>query len=45
MTILEQQFLLVDGRLQIKDGVTMVKAERCERLWDAGPKIESHDFY
>ena len=45
MTILEQQFLLVDGRLQIQDGVTTVKAERCEKVWDAGPKIESHDFY
>ena len=45
MTILEQPFLLVDGRLQIQDGVTSVKAERCEGLWRAGPDVESHDFH
>ncbi len=43
--ILEQPFLLVDGRLQIQDGVTSVKADRCQGLWDAGPDVESHDFH
>ena len=45
MTILEQPFLLVEGRLQIQDRVTSVKAERCESLWTAGPEVESHDFH
>ena len=45
MTILEQPFLLVEGRLQIQDRVTSVKAERCEGLWTAGPEVESHDFH
>ena len=44
MIILEQPFLLVEGRLQIQDGVTSVKAERCQGLWNAGPDVESHDF-
>ena len=43
--ILEQPFLLVEGRLQNQDGVTSVKAERCQGLWDAGPDVESHDFH
>lgn len=45
MLILEQPFLLIDGRLQIQDGVTSVKAERCQGLWTAGPDVESHDFH
>ena len=45
MTILEQPFLLVEGWLQIRDGVTSVKADRCEGLWRAGPDVESHDFH
>ena len=44
-TILEQPFLLVEGQLQIQDGVTSVKAERCQGLWHAGPDVESHDFH
>ena len=44
MIILEQSFLLIDGRLQIQDGVTSVKAERCQGLWATGPDVESHDF-
>ena len=43
--ILEQSFLLVDGRLQIQDGVTSVKADRFQKLWNASPATESHDFY
>lgn len=45
MVILEQPFLLVEGRLQIQDGVTSVKAERCQGLWTTGPDVESHDFH
>ena len=45
VTILEQPFLLVEGRLQIQDGVTSVKAERCLGLWSSGPDVESHDFH
>ena len=45
MTILEQPFLLVEGWLQIQDGVTSVKAEQCQGLWSAGPDVESHDFH
>ncbi len=44
-TILDQPFLLVEGRLQIQDGVISIKAERCRRLWTAGPDIESHNFH
>lgn len=43
--ILEQSFLLVEGRLQIQDGVTSVKADRFKKLWNASPDVESHDFY
>ena len=45
MTILEQPFLLVEGRLQIQDRVVSVKAERCQGLWAAGPDVDSHDFH
>ena len=45
LTILEQPFLLVEGRLQIQDGVTSVKAERCHGLWTTGPDVASHDFH
>ncbi len=45
MTILEHPFLLVEGRLQIQDGVTSVQAERCQGLWGTGPDVESHDFH
>ena len=43
--ILDQLFLLVEGRLQIQEGVTAVKAERCQGLWSAGLEIEAHDFH
>jgi error-prone DNA polymerase len=45
LTILEQPFLLVEGQLQIQDGVTSVKAERCHGLWATGPDVASHDFH
>ena len=45
MTILEQPFLLVEGRLQIQDRVVSVKADRCQGLWTTGPDVESHNFH
>jgi error-prone DNA polymerase len=44
-TILEHPFLLVEGQLQIQDGVISVKADRCQSLWEAGPEVMSHDFH
>ena len=37
-------FLLIDGVLQIQDGVTSVKAERVQPLPGTTPAVESHDF-
>lgn len=45
VAILEQSFLLVEGLLQIQDGGTSVKAERCQGFWAAGPDVNSHDFH
>ena len=44
-TVLEQPFLLVDGILQIQDGVTSVKAERLQGLGGAAIEVDSHDFH
>jgi error-prone DNA polymerase len=43
-TIIEAPYLLVEGLLQIQEGVTSVKAERVMSLTHIGPEIESHDF-
>ncbi len=45
--VVESPFLLVEGWLQIQDGVTAVKAERMERLEGllATMAVESHDFH
>jgi hypothetical protein len=46
VTILERSFLLVEGVLQLQDGVTSVKAERFHDFAfteEATP--ESRDFY
>ena len=43
-TIVGAPYLLVEGVLQIQEGVTSVKAERVMSLADAGPDPESHDF-
>jgi len=37
-------YLMVEGILQIQEGVTSVKAERVVSLADAGPEPQSHDF-
>jgi error-prone DNA polymerase len=44
-TIVGAPYLLVEGVLQIQEGVTSVKAERVFSLTDAGPQPESHDFH
>ncbi len=45
--VVESPFLLVDGWLQVQDGVTAIKAERMERLEGllATMAVESHDFH
>jgi error-prone DNA polymerase len=43
-TIIGEPYLLVEGLLQIQEGVTSVKAERVLPLSGAGPQPESHDF-
>ncbi len=45
LMIVEEPFLLVEGVLQIQDGVTSVKADHVQPLWRGGPDVESHDFY
>jgi error-prone DNA polymerase len=43
-TIVGAPYLMVEGILQIQEGVTSVKAERVVSLADAGPDPQSHDF-
>ena len=45
MTIVEEPFLLVEGLLQIQDGVTSVKADRLQGLRGGWPEVESRNFY
>ena len=45
VTILERSFLLVEGVLQLQDGVTSVKAERFHDFAFGEATAESHDFY
>jgi error-prone DNA polymerase len=42
--IVGEPYLLVEGTLQIQEGVTSVKAERVIGLSGGGPQPESHDF-
>jgi error-prone DNA polymerase len=42
--IVGEPYLLVEGTLQIQEGVTSVKAERVLPLIGAGPEPQSHDF-
>ena len=42
--IVGEPYLLVEGTLQIQEGVTSVKAERLHGLGGRGPEIDSHDF-
>jgi error-prone DNA polymerase len=43
-TIVGEPYLLVEGTLQIQEGVTSVKADRVLPLVGAGPDPPSHDF-
>ena len=44
-TIVAEPYLLVEGVLQIQEGVTSVKAERVLGLATGGPEVEAHNFY
>jgi error-prone DNA polymerase len=43
-TIVGEPYLLVEGTLQIQEGVTSVKADRVLPLAGGGPEPQSHDF-
>jgi error-prone DNA polymerase len=43
--ILEESFMLVEGVLQIQDGVTAIKADRMQGLGGRPIAVESHDFH
>jgi error-prone DNA polymerase len=43
-TIVGEPYLLVEGTLQIQEGVTSVKAERLHSLGGGSPPLDSHDF-
>jgi error-prone DNA polymerase len=42
--IVGEPYLLIEGTLQIQEGVTSIKAERVLPLAGAGPEPQSHDF-
>ncbi|MDQ3070565.1 MAG: error-prone DNA polymerase, partial [Acidobacteriota bacterium] len=44
-TVVGEAYLLVEGILQIQEGVTAVKADRLLSLAGTGPDISSHDFH
>jgi error-prone DNA polymerase len=44
-TIVQQQFLLIEGKLQNQEGVVSVKAERVRPLPITRAETTSHDFY
>jgi error-prone DNA polymerase len=43
-TVIAAPYLLVEGTLQIQDGVTSIKAERFQALATHGPEPQSHDY-
>ncbi len=45
LTIVSEPYLMIEGTLQIQDGVTSVKAERVRPLGGEGPVVDAHDFY
>ena len=45
LAVVNESFLMVEGRLQIQEGVTSVKAERLHGLGGQRPAVDSHDFY
>jgi error-prone DNA polymerase len=42
--IVGEPYLLIEGTLQIQEGVTSIKAERVIGLSGGGPEPQSHDF-
>jgi error-prone DNA polymerase len=44
VVIVHEPYLLVDGVLQIQEGVTSVRAERFSTLGGDSPPMEAHDF-
>ncbi|HET7694260.1 MAG TPA: error-prone DNA polymerase [Vicinamibacterales bacterium] len=42
--VVGEPYLLVEGTLQIQEGVTSVKAERLHSLGGRTPEVDSHDF-
>ncbi len=46
LAIVSAPYLIVEGTLQIQEGVTSVKAERVQALnHGEAPDVDSHDFY
>ena len=45
LAIVSEPYLMVEGTLQIQDGVTSVKAERVEPLGGGEIRVDSHDFF
>ncbi len=45
VTLVQEQFLLVEGKLQKQDNVISVKAERVLPLAVTNAETSSHDFY
>jgi error-prone DNA polymerase len=45
VTVIQEQFLLIEGRLQNQDNVISVKAERVLPLAITQAETTSHDFY
>jgi DNA polymerase III alpha subunit len=42
--VVGEPYVIVEGTLQIQEGVTSVKAERVHPLGGAAPAVDSHDF-
>jgi error-prone DNA polymerase len=45
VVVVNQRFLLIEGRLQNQDGVISVKVERVQPLGITRAETESHDFH
>jgi error-prone DNA polymerase len=43
--VIGSPYVIVDGTLQIQEGVTSVKAERVQPLTGGSPPVDAHDFY
>jgi error-prone DNA polymerase len=45
MTIIQERFLIVEGKLQNQEGITSVRADRLQPMGGEPIDVESHDFY